>query len=155
MMGATRDDDGPADGVDILKLEKHVAALHSDLGSVRQTVAWAALGRELLNAISGCEELRIFRRGGRSYIYSVQAIPGKIAEREALQAALASINNNEPTKECNSCGIAKTLESFSNDRNSKDGKVKNCKLCERGRVAEYEQRTQRKANRRLQMRRAA
>ena len=128
-------------------IEKSLGILHSDMGSLREILGFAALGQEVQSALGGCQQLRLAYSRGRYSAHMIggeaegKGAAGEASSRETLLAAVASLNQREASKRCaGPCKLVKTLLSFSRDANGKDGHTRYCKICEAARVKEYTKR---------------
>lgn len=121
--------------INVMNMEASLRELRTDMVSLHEILAWAALGRELLAALSLKHEIRL-RQGHDAFV--AQSVPGLSETREHLLDAIAALNHNEASKRCHRCRETRTLKSFAKSQSSPDGHWRYCLECERKRVSAYE-----------------
>lgn len=120
------------DEVNPVEFERQIRIMQSDGRQLRQMLVWAAIGRELLNALGGCLFLTVRRRGK---CWEAQAAGQSPVIMEELANALAAVNGDEPVRKCGGkCGRTLSLTMFSRDGHGPAGRSRKCKSCENQRV---------------------
>jgi hypothetical protein len=121
---------------DTAELSKQLKQLLADGQQLRQLLIWAAIGRELVNALGGCKSLTLKRRHGW---YEGQALGGAVVFMEELANVLGALNGDVPTRKCaGPCGRTLSLSQFSRNKNLPLGRCMRCRKCETARVRSYQ-----------------